>query len=148
MGRSNAASVSVTGGEANRGRVMRSSGDIAFAAATAGVVAASAAVAIGAILGIGAASAADIPPRTYTKAPATGAEVYGWSGLYVGGNIGGVWARGSDSTNFLDPGFPFKDFVSNPHAQAFRNTALMGGIHAGYNWQMARWVFGVEADFD
>jgi outer membrane immunogenic protein len=24
----------------------------------------------------------------------------------------------------------------------------MGGIHAGYNWQMAQWVFGVEADFD
>jgi len=89
MARSFAASDSVTGVKPIEGmyrrNVMRTSGRIAFAA-TASVVsirAASAAVAIGAILGIGAASAADIPPRTYTNAPAT-AEVYGWTGLYVG----------------------------------------------------------------
>src|SRR5262245_52459276 len=158
MARSFAASDSVTGVKPIEGmyrrNVMRTSGRIAFAA-TASVVsirAASTAVAIGAILGIGAASAGDLPPRTYANAPATAAEVYGWTGLYVGGNVGGVWARGLDSTNFLDPaltvGNVFEGLRSNPQANAFRNTALMGGIHAGYNWQMARLVFGVEADVD
>ena len=126
---------------------MRSSGDIAFAAATAGVVAASAAVAIGAILGIGAASAADIPPRTFTKAPTIGAEVYGWSGLYFGGNVGALWASGTDFTNFHDTG-RIPGFFDNTRTTPIRNTAAIGGIHAGYNWQMARWVLGVEADFD
>jgi outer membrane immunogenic protein len=132
---------------------MRLSGRIVFAATAARVVstrAVSAALATGAILGIGAAGAADIPPRTNTKAPATGAEAYSWTGLYVGGNVGGVWAGGSDATNFFDPGIadPFPELVNNPEAKAVRNTAVMGGFHAGFNWQMAQWVFGAEADFD
>src|SRR5262245_45616599 len=131
MARSFAASVSVAGvkpiEEMYRRNVMRASGRIAFAATASDVSirAASAAVAIGTILGIGAASAADLPPRTYITVPATGAEVYGWTGLYVGGNVGGVSARGPDSTNFLDPGLAgvfFDGLVSNPHANAFRNT--------------------------
>jgi len=104
-------------------------------------------VAIGAILGIGAASAADTPPRIYTKAPPTMAEVFDWTGFYVGGHVGGVWARDSGTTDFFDPGASGK-FVNNPQANALRNSTVIGGVHAGYNWQMARWVFGVETDFD
>jgi outer membrane immunogenic protein len=32
---------------------------------------------------VGAASATDLPARTYTKAPAIGSPVYGWSGFYT-----------------------------------------------------------------
>src|SRR6516165_8584404 len=35
------------------------------------------------------ASAADLPARTYTKAPPLVAPVYNWSGFYVGINGGG-----------------------------------------------------------
>jgi outer membrane immunogenic protein len=117
----------------------------AASAAIAGTKRASAAVAIGAILGIGAASAADVPPRTYTKAPPTVAEVFNWTGFYIGGNVGGVWARDSGTSNFFDPE---GDFKNNVQTNALRKGAVIGGIHAGYNWQMTQWVFGVEADFD
>ena len=36
-----------------------------------------------------AASAADLPARTYTKAPAFVAPIYDWSGFYAGLNGGG-----------------------------------------------------------
>ena len=51
----------------------------------------------------GAASAADLPARTYTKAPPPVVEVYNWTGFYIGGNVGGVWERDSGTTNFFDP---------------------------------------------
>src|SRR5262245_58349149 len=123
----------------------------AFAAArVVSTRAASVAVAIGTILGIGAASAADIPPRLHAKAPATGADTHSWTGLYVGGNVGVLWGRGSDFTNFFDPGSAeqIPELLNNPETKVFRNAAVMGGFHAGFNWQMAQWVFGVEADFD
>jgi outer membrane immunogenic protein len=41
-------------------------------------------------LGIAPAFAADLPARTYTKAPAIVAPVYDWSGFYVGLNAGGA----------------------------------------------------------
>src|SRR5260370_21247124 len=39
------------------------------------------------------AFAADIPPRTYTKAPAYTAPelVYSWTGFYIGGHLGGTF---------------------------------------------------------
>ena len=39
----------------------------------------------------GVASAADIPYRAPPPPPA----YYTWTGFYIGGNIGGAWARGS-----------------------------------------------------
>src|SRR5258707_7616168 len=40
------------------------------------------------------AFAADIPPRTYTKAPAYTAPelVYSWTGFYIGGHLSGAFA--------------------------------------------------------
>jgi outer membrane immunogenic protein len=95
-----------------------------------------------------AASAADLAARPYTKAPvAAPVELYNWTGFYVGGNVGGVWERGSGTTNFFDPTAPARA-VNNMQANSLGSSALIGGLHAGYNWQMARWVFGVEADWD
>jgi outer membrane immunogenic protein len=39
-------------------------------------------------LGSASALAADLPPRSYDKAPAMAAPATNWSGLYVGGNVG------------------------------------------------------------
>ena len=39
-------------------------------------------------LGTASAVAADLPARTYTKAPVYAAPVYNWTGIYVGAHIG------------------------------------------------------------
>ena len=49
-----------------------------------------AAAAFTAALGAGAASAADLAARPYTKAPAFVDSIYNWGGFYIGGHIGGA----------------------------------------------------------
>ena len=44
------------------------------------------------------ASAADLPARTYTKAPPMVAPVYNWTGFYVGLNAGGAWNEYNPTT--------------------------------------------------
>jgi len=101
--------------------------------------------AVVAALGVAApASAADLPARVYTKAPAMVPAIYDWSGVYIGINGGGgsthkCW----DITN--DLGFPV--------SPAFREgchdaTGGFVGGQLGYRWQAASWVFGVEAQGD
>jgi outer membrane immunogenic protein len=89
------------------------------------------------------ASAADLPRKAPAAAPPL--PMYSWTGFYVGGNIGYGWGNGDT------------DFIPLPTAAGFINLApttlstdpkgVIGGIQLGYNWQMATWVFGVEADF-
>lgn len=96
----------------------------------------SAAVAISAIAGIGAASGADLPVKApYVKAPV--AIVYDWTGFYVGANLG--WSFGRSSTDYLVAGLPFGLMSQNMDG-------ILGGLQAGYNWQNGRGVFGLEAD--
>ena len=90
-----------------------------------------------------AASAADL----HTKAPTRAAEVFNWTGFYVGGNVGGAWENESGTSNFFSSSAPAAQ-ANTPQSNSLRNTAVIGGVHAGYNWQMTRWVFGVEADWD
>ncbi len=82
-----------------------------------------------AVLGFAtAASAADLPARTYTKAPPPMVVVYNWTGLYAGVNVGGGWS--SASSNFGDA------------------SGIIGGGQIGYNWQPVGTplVLGIEAD--
>jgi outer membrane immunogenic protein len=99
------------------------------------------AIAVGALFGIGAASAADLPARTYTKAPPMVA-MYDWSGFYIGINGGGGSARKCWSeTNDVTLG------VQNPALPEGCHNATGGtaGGQIGYRWQSASWVFGLEA---
>ena len=48
------------------------------------------------------ASAADLAPRPYTKAPVM-APAYDWSGFYVGLNAGGAWNESNVTTTTLSP---------------------------------------------
>ena len=62
-----------------------------------------------------------------------------WAGFYLGGNLGSGLAR--DRTSIGDPvGGGTELFNLAP-------SGFNGGVQAGYNWQAANWVFGVEADF-
>jgi outer membrane immunogenic protein len=87
----------------------------------------------------GSAFAADLPPRTYAKAPAV-APVSNWSGLYVGGNLGYGW--GSGNTDFSFPG----DLGFNNTTLGARSSGVIGGAQLGYNWQIGSVVTGLEAD--
>jgi outer membrane immunogenic protein len=97
---------------------------------------------VSAILGIGVASAADMPIKApYLKAPV--AVVYDWTGFYFGAN-GGV-GIGRDYTSLAVPaGGTLEASHLNPQGG-------FGGGQIGFNWQLANSplgaiVFGVEAD--
>jgi outer membrane immunogenic protein len=105
----------------------------------------SAVVAVSAILGTGAAAAADLPARTYTKAPAMVDPAVNWSGFYIGGDIGGVSQSGESTSNFFqtDPAL-----ANNFQNRSVSASSFTGGAHAGYNWQVApSYVLGVEGDW-
>ena len=76
-----------------------------------------------------AAFAADMPARTYTKAPAIMAPaMYNWTGFYVGLNGGYGWVNSGGA--------------GNP-------SGFIGGGQIGYNWQAmgSPLVLGIEGDF-
>ncbi len=78
----------------------------------------------------GQAFAADIPARTYSKAPAytAPAVVYNWTGFYIGGHVGGAFA-GDNALQGSDARF-------------------LGGVQAGFDYQFApNWVIGAEAQY-
>jgi outer membrane immunogenic protein len=110
-------------------------------------------------LGMGAAFAADLAPRIYSKAPALADPTYDWSGFYVGVNAGGAWgAFRSRTTTDFNPaplGGPLVYIISNQQdvpalasvgAQDLKGSSFTGGGQAGYNWQRDRIVLGIEAD--
>jgi outer membrane immunogenic protein len=76
-------------------------------------------------LGLAPAVAADLPARTYTKAPAAAIAINNWSGFYIGA-MGGYAQENSSGVGTLSGGF--------------------AGGTLGYNWQTGNLVFGIEAD--
>jgi outer membrane immunogenic protein len=88
----------------------------------------------------GLASAADLPARTYARAPVTVDPAYSWTGCYVGLEGGGNWGRsqqiarsGPDAGSAITGGFD-----------------LSGGIAGGTvgcNYQIGSFVIGIEDDY-
>jgi outer membrane immunogenic protein len=116
-------------------------------------------VTLGATLGAGAASAADLPERSYTKAPAPIAAVYDWTGFYVGGSVGYGWGGNTDpGLSFVNPGnignvgvflrageFP-PNTTSGNLFPSLNPSGAFGGGQIGYDAQFGAWVLGVVAD--
>jgi len=99
-------------------------------------------------LGTGSAMAADMPVKApLYKAPPP-VEVYSWTGFYVGGNVGGLWEHDSGNTHWVSVNAPA--IVTNIlQSQSFNPSSVIGGIHAGFNWQASPWlVLGVEGDWE
>ncbi|MGZ5870916.1 MAG: outer membrane protein [Bradyrhizobium sp.] len=103
----------------------------------------SAAAVASALVGITAATAADLPARTYTKAPVYVEPVFNWTGFYIGGNIGYSWGRSANTATLSDlrTGAIFATATSRNDVNG-----VIGGGQFGYNWQMSNWVAGIEAD--
>ena len=89
------------------------------------------------------ALAADLPARTYTKAPIAMAPVATWTGCYVGGNIGGGWQK--TSATDVGPDIP----TATADAGTDTGTGVVGGGQIGCDYQFAsNWVVGVQGMFD
>jgi outer membrane immunogenic protein len=100
-----------------------------------------AALAVCTILDCGVASAADLP----LKAMLAPVPASTWTGFYIGGNAGVGWGNeASDlsiSTSFIQNFSPIL-----PGSFEKRVFGGIGGIEAGYNYQVNSLVMGFEAD--
>jgi outer membrane immunogenic protein len=73
------------------------------------------------------------------KAPFYRAQVFSWTGVYVGGDVGYGWGRSKGTLQDLQGLFPVPyDF----HADG-----IIGGAFIGANYQFGQIVVGVEADW-
>jgi outer membrane immunogenic protein len=80
------------------------------------------------------ALAADLGPRSYTKAPAYAAPIYNWTGFYIGGHVGGAFS--SDNN--------FNGLVTGNN----NDGRFLGGLQAGADYQFApNWVVGIEGQY-
>jgi outer membrane immunogenic protein len=120
------------------------------------------------------ALAADLPVRTYTKAPVIVDPGYNWTGFYVGANAGYGWENTATDYSYssipapappgfqdvFGPGGPLNiggtSAVASAIAQGFLPTRLgdrqagvfTAGGQIGYNAQFNQTVLGVEADLN
>ncbi|MBF9032350.1 outer membrane beta-barrel protein [Rhodobacterales bacterium HKCCE3408] len=72
---------------------------------------------------------APAPEMPVTVAPAPVSPSYDWTGFYVGGQLG------------------FGD-VNTDGAANVDGDGVLGGVHAGYNWDFGNVVLGAEVDYD
>jgi opacity protein-like surface antigen len=100
-----------------------------------------AALAAVAVIGFASiASAADMA----VKSPVYSAQAaYNWTGFYVGVNAGVSAGVAPLTQTTAIPPFPASINNQSTH-DAF---GAIGGLQAGYNWQVGRLVWGVEGDF-
>jgi outer membrane immunogenic protein len=100
------------------------------------------------------ARAADLP----LKAPLLPPVVpYNWTGFYAGGNIGysfgdanNIWtlfAAGANLAATSGVCRPAGSALCATGGDSNRLNGVVGGIEAGYNWQIVNYLLGVEADF-
>jgi outer membrane immunogenic protein len=94
---------------------------------------------LGVLFGAGAASAADLPARTYTKAPAM-TPVYSWTGFYINAGGGyGIWDANQDTRTLGGTVLSL--------SQKSGGDGYFGTVGAGYDWQVYQsWVGGIFAD--
>jgi len=87
---------------------------------------------------IGPANAADLRVKApLYKAPPP--VVFTWTGCYVGGHVGGLWAHKDWTLAPPDPVTPLGSHDAN---------SWLGGIQAGCDYQFAgNWVVGIQGDY-
>jgi outer membrane immunogenic protein len=96
------------------------------------------------IAGFGAASAADMAVKA--RPVPMPVAVYNWTGCYIGGNVGGGWAR-NEQTQIAKVGGPV--IIPNNDFGASDGSGLIGGGQIGCDYQFAgSWVVGLQGMFD
>jgi len=77
---------------------------------------------------------------------------YGWTGFYIGGNLGGAWGEVSTQTVIADPGDYFvssdgKD-IAETGRQKLQPDGITGGATVGYNFIFGSFLLGAEGDLN
>ncbi len=86
-----------------------------------------------------AALGADLPARY--AAPAAPLPVFAFEGFYVGGQIGFAGTSGRLRDLYAPTGATLA-------TRSVHGGSVIGGLHAGYDWQSGSLVFGVVGDID
>src|SRR5215831_15417629 len=81
-----------------------------------------------------------IPARSYY--PPLPPAIYDWTGIYVGGHIGGGRLVDSVSQNGVSPGV-----FNLPSTGNVRPAGVIGGAQIGVNYEFAPWVVGLEGSW-
>jgi outer membrane immunogenic protein len=86
----------------------------------------------------GSALAADLAvrPAPVYRPPPVAVPLFTWTGCYVGGNAGGIWAKSE-----------WNDTVFGGFGDSTASGGL-GGVQVGCNYQVGAFVFGVQGDYD
>jgi outer membrane immunogenic protein len=101
-------------------------------------------MALGALVATSSAQAADLPFKAAPRAVAPAPAAYDWSGIYVGAHVGGGWA----TNDISNPSFGLiGTFLGVPVVQTTDSSGILGGVQAGWNYQIGRFVLGTEVDF-
>ncbi len=91
------------------------------------------------------ALAADLPARTYTKAPMVApVAVYDWTGFYIGAHGGGAWGNSNWLNTASNGNLGFYPDLLPGDRNGHRISGALGGGQVGYNFQSGAFVFGVE----
>ena len=95
-------------------------------------------IALGALVA-GPAAAADLSVRQPAyRVPPPVVVVPNWTGIYIGGSVGGAWLRANetfiDNAGLVDP-------------LPFNSSSFIGGGHAGLQGQWGNWVIGIEGTY-
>jgi outer membrane immunogenic protein len=97
-------------------------------------------LAAAAVLGMsGFAAAADMAVKAVAPAP----YLYDWSGIYVGGVVGGAWGTHDLSNTGLGI---VGTILGSPVVQTNKPSAFIGGVEIGSRYQFGKLVVGWEGD--
>lgn len=101
----------------------------------------------------GSALAADLAVRAPAyKAPVPVVAGYNWTGFYVGGNAGGIWAKDDVTWSASTAGFGAGAFTAALNAAGtgrIESSGVTAGGQIGFNYQInSVVVWGVEADLN
>jgi outer membrane immunogenic protein len=88
------------------------------------------------------AFAADMPVKASPPLPA---PAYGWTGFYLGANVGYSWGRSHVDTSLFGSN-GLSRVQTDLGAMSPNLDGIIGGGQAGYNWQTGWIVLGLEAD--
>lgn len=107
-------------------------------------------LALGIVAAIGLSTAAQAADMAVKARPvAAPVAVFSWTGFYIGGHGGGMWAD-KDWTERCSVLIPGACVAPENPAAPFRTnhqvTSGIAGVQAGYNWQINNVVLGIEGD--